>query len=186
MRVIAGRLRGRALKAPRGDATRPTSDRVREALFSILGDVSDLRVLDLYAGSGAIGIEAWSRGAGCVVLVESGRNAIHCIRDNLGQLGIERGVTLLPARVERSLERLVALGPFDLVYCDPPWGQLDRSVAGLATLLESPIAAEGATLVVEHPSRTDGLNWPPRLGQMSDRRVYGDTALAIFRDFARS
>ena len=103
LRVIAGSYRGRRLHAPRGNATRPTSARVREALFSILGDLSDARVLDLYAGSGALGIEALSRGAKSVVLVEHDRAAIACIRENLAAIGASNQARVLPVRVSVAL-----------------------------------------------------------------------------------
>ena len=98
MRVVAGELRGRRLVAPSGDATRPTADRVREALFSILGDVSGARVLDLYAGSGALGIEALSRGAAAATFVDSSQEAVAAIRRNLSELGLEAVVQCLPRR----------------------------------------------------------------------------------------
>src|SRR5689334_6792402 len=97
MRVIAGTHGGRELTAPKGRATRPTSDRVREALFSILGDITDLAVLDLFAGSGALGIEALSRGAGPATLVDSGAHAVAAIKRNLESLGIEADVVRQPA-----------------------------------------------------------------------------------------
>ena len=96
VRVVAGRLRGRGLSAPAGDATRPTGARVKEALFSILGDVTGARVLDLYAGSGALGIEALSRGAASGVFVESARPALACLRENLTKLGLDDVATTLP------------------------------------------------------------------------------------------
>ncbi len=181
MRVIAGNLRGRPLKAPRGDATRPTTDRVREALFAMLGDLAGDRVLDPYAGSGAIGIEALSRGARHVVFVESARPAVACIRHNLEQLGLKRAATVLSSRVEKSRARVQGVGPFDLVYCDPPWSHLERSVVGLRDLLEGGLAAGGGTIVIEHPARATIPELGPELGRLSDRRLYGDTALSVFR-----
>src|SRR5882724_5521373 len=137
MRVIAGRLGGRALKAPAGDATRPTGARVKEALFSILGDMSALSVLDLYAGSGALGIEAVSRGAGSVVFVESARPALACLRENLTKLGLESVASVLPLRVESALPRLRKYGPFGLVLCDPPWRDAETARLQLLTLAEA-------------------------------------------------
>src|SRR5689334_18455145 len=128
MRITGGVFRSRMLTAPRGQQTRPTSDRVREALFSMLasaGAFSDElgpRVLDLYAGSGALGLEALSRGAQSAVLVESGRPALAAIRDNARALDVEGQVTVIGARVDRALAELE--GPFDLVLIDPPYADV--------------------------------------------------------------
>jgi 16S rRNA (guanine966-N2)-methyltransferase len=120
MRIIAGRWRGRALAAPAGQATRPTSDRTREALFSMLasriGTFEGLRVADLFAGSGALGLEALSRGAAHCTFVETDRTAIEAIRRNLAALGAEAEVLASPAEHARLP------GPFDLVFLDPPYG----------------------------------------------------------------
>lgn len=181
MRVIAGRFRGRPLHAPRGEMTRPTTDRVREAVFAVLGDLAQARVLDLYAGSGAIGIEALSRGAAHAVFVEAAQPALACIRRNLQQLDVRQEATVIGARVERCRGRLRELAPFDLVYCDPPWAHLQRSLVGLRDLLDANVARAEATVVVEHPSRETVPDLGPGLGQPFDRRVYGDTALSFFR-----
>src|SRR3954467_6793389 len=114
MRVVAGAYKGRRLHAPRGRRTRPTADRVREALFSILGDVSGLRVLDLYAGSGALGIEALSRGASAAVFVEFARPALASLRENLTKLGLDDVATTLPVRVESAAAKLGHHAPFEL------------------------------------------------------------------------
>src|SRR5580692_6775643 len=121
MRVIAGRLGGRRLTAPRGMATRPTSDRVREALFSALGPLGGAAVLDLYAGTGALGIEALSRGAARATFVESARPALAALRDNLAALGLEGAARVLAMPVERAVTRLG--GAFDLVLADPPYAE---------------------------------------------------------------
>src|SRR5262249_11647223 len=123
-RVIAGELGGRVLKVPRGMATRPTGAKVREALFNVLADVSGAKVLDLYAGSGALAIEALSRGAELAVLVEHDRAALACIRDNVAALGLAARTEVVPLRLPRGLTRALARGPFDLVLCDPPWADL--------------------------------------------------------------
>ena len=116
MRVIAGKLRGRPLRAPRGLTTRPTADRAREAIFQILGNVSDLVVVDLYAGTGAMGIEALSRGAARAVFVESDAGALRSLKENLTRLGITGQATVLETTVERARPRLTKLAPFDLVH----------------------------------------------------------------------
>ena len=120
MRVIAGRLGGRKLVAPRGLSTRPTSDRVREALFSALGAVTGARVLDLFAGTGALGVEAISRGAARAVFVESARPALAALRENLGALGLAESARVVPQLAERALGAVIAEGPFDLIFADPP------------------------------------------------------------------
>ena len=118
MRVVAGELGGRRLHAPAGGATRPTADKVREALFSIVGDIEGARVLDLFAGSGALGIEALSRGAADATFVERAGPAVAAIRRNLLELGLEGDVRR--GDVARFLKRAAGEPPFDLVFCDPP------------------------------------------------------------------
>jgi len=175
VRVVAGELRGRKLVAPPGDTTRPTADRVREALFSILGDVSDLRVLDLYAGSGALGIEALSRGAAAAVLVDSSRVAVTAIRRNLSELGLEASVQRRDA-----LAYLAAAGggdPYDLVFVDPPYDSAVRLAPELAELLP-PVLAKDAVIVTESNKRAP-LELPfPLLRE----RSYGDTRIAVHRN----
>ena len=174
MRVIAGRLGGRRLTAPRGLATRPTSDRVREALFSALGDVRGARVLDLYAGTGALGIEALSRGALQATFVESARPALAALRENLASLGIEDLGRAVASPVGRALTGL--RGPFDLVFADPPYAAIAEAAAVLATL--RPALADEARVVVEHASRDAA----PAIAGLTPRpsRAYGDTAVTIY------
>jgi 16S rRNA (guanine966-N2)-methyltransferase len=185
VRVVAGRLGGRALKAPAGDATRPTGARVKEALFSILSDVRGARVLDLYAGSGALGIEALSRGAARVVFVEAGRSALACLRENLTGLGLLGQAEVLALRVEAARSRLAARGPFDLVLCDPPWRDVQRARAELEVLVAAGAFAPHARVAIEHSVKS-----PPSLpnadtGQKSalcevDQRHWGDTGVTFF------
>ena len=178
MRVIAGTLGGRQLRAPRGDATRPTSDRVREALFSVLGDVGGAVVLDLYAGTGALGIEALSRGAARAVFVESARAALRSLRENLASLGLADFARVFGAPAARVLGEAARLGPFHLVLADPPYAEAERALALLERLAEMPEAlAPGARLVLEHASRDrpTASRLLPRA-----RKVYGDTALSFF------
>ena len=173
MRVIAGALRGRVLVAPPGRATRPTSDRVREALVSILGDVSGLRVLDLFAGSGALAIEALSRGASEATMIDSAQTAITTIRANLASLGLD-------AQVHRQhalsfLRRAQAADwQYDLVFLDPPY----RSVSSFTSRLSSallPILSPDARAVSESDRRAPlELNLP-----LLDERKYGDTLIRI-------
>ncbi len=183
MRVIGGVLGGRRLVAPSGHATRPTSDRVREALFSMLGDVSGAVVLDLYAGTGALGIEALSRGATRAVFVENGRPALATLRQNLATLGIEgasRVITQPVTRALSSLSSLTPLGPFDLILLDPPYAALVEAgrVLGALAAETSNLVALSARLVLEHASR-DAPPTPARLARV-DTRIYGDTAISFY------
>ena len=172
MRVVAGELGGRRLHAPPGARTRPTADRVREALFSMLGDVSGARVLDLYAGSGALGIEALSRGAASAVFVERDSRAAAAVERNLASLGVEGRV------VRQDALRFLARGegPFDLVLCDPPYDSAAR-LAGSLTERLPVVTPEGARIVTESDKRNP-LELPfPLLRE----RSYGDTRIAIHR-----
>ena len=175
MRVVAGELRGRKLVAPAGGATRPTADRVREALFSILGDVSGLRVLDLYAGSGALGIEALSRGAAAAVFVDSSQAAVTAIRRNLSELGLEA-----PVQRRDALAYLAAAAggdPYDLVFADPPYDSALHVASRLAEQLPSLLTAD-AVIVTESNKRAP-LELPfPLLRE----RSYGDTRSAVHRN----
>jgi 16S rRNA (guanine966-N2)-methyltransferase len=179
MRVTAGIHRSRLLQAPKGTTTRPTTDRVREALFSILaarGALADAKVLDLYAGTGALGIEALSRGAAHATFVEHERSALACLRTNVESLGETRRATILPLRAERAAGRLA--GPFDLVLGDPPWADVSQAVDVLATLVSRSLVAPAAIVVLEHSSREDA---PVVAGlTLCEPRTYGDTALAIY------
>jgi len=174
VRVVAGELGGRKLVAPPGEGTRPTADRVREALFSILGDVSGLRVLDLYAGSGALGIEALSRGADAAVFVDSSQAAVTAIRRNLSELGLEA-----PVQRRDALDYLAAAtggDPYDLVFADPPYDSAVRLAPALAELLP-PVLAKDAVIVTESNKRAP-LELPlPLLRE----RSYGDTRIAVHR-----
>jgi 16S rRNA (guanine966-N2)-methyltransferase len=173
MRVIAGAHGGRSLTAPRGRSTRPTSDRVREALFSILGDLYGADVLDLYAGSGALAIEALSRGAASATLVDSAPAAIASIRRNLAALGLEARVHRADARAFlRAASR--SSPQYDLVFLDPPYRHSSELGAELSTAL-APMLAPGARVVAESDRRA-----PLRLElPLLDERRYGDTLILI-------
>lgn len=171
MRVIAGQFGGRRLTAPKGSATRPTSDRVREALFSVLGDVSGLTVLDLFAGSGALGIEALSRGAGRAVFVERAAPALAALQGNLDALGIVAEVHRGDARV--FLRNASQAGhPYDLVFLDPPYREADRLGHELDL---GGVIAPGGRLVTESDRRSPlAIDLP-----LSFERRYGDTLIRI-------
>jgi len=177
MRIIAGRLRGRDLGAvPEG--VRPTSDRVRESLFSILGSVKGLSILDLFAGTGAFGLEAISRGAETVVFVDRSRQVVRELRGRIERLGLdESGVLrILTSDAKKAIRRLARErgARFDLVFLDPPYEEGDR-VGTLDALFESGILADHARVVVEGPKRHP---LPPRSGTVVlDERDYGDTTL---------
>jgi 16S rRNA (guanine(966)-N(2))-methyltransferase RsmD len=179
LRVIAGRLGGRRLSAPRGQVTRPTGARVREALFAILGPLDGVRVLDLYAGTGALSIEALSRGAERAVLVEHDRNALACLRENVETLALAPRAVVVPLRLPRALAAALAHGPFELVLCDPPWADLASASALFSRLPREGGLAPGARLVLEHAEKDD----PPALPGLAvvDRRTWGDTAVTMFR-----
>lgn len=174
MRVVAGTARGLALTAPRDRSTRPITDRVKETLFAILGDrVPDARVLDLYAGSGAIGIEALSRGAAHVTFVERSRDALDAIRTNLERTGLAASAEVVPTAVARFLDAPAEARP-DIAVLDPPYTERDI-VAPLRVL--SARLAPGGTVVVKHHWRTavpevDGL-------PITRRRRFGETMLTF-------
>lgn len=172
MRIIAGQFRGRRLTTPPGNDTRPTADRVRESLFSILGPLPGARVLDLFAGSGALGLEALSRGAATATFVERAPAALKAIRANLAALEAT-------ARVhDRDVVAFVrdasqAGGPYDLVFLDPPY----RDAAGLGPALDlTALLADGGRAVSES-DRREPLTLPGLA--VTDERRYGDTIIRI-------
>ncbi len=184
MRVVAGRLRGRLLNAPPGDATRPTGARVKEALFSILGDVASSRVLDLYAGSGALGIEALSRGAAAAVFIEAARPALSVLRDNLTKLDLLSSSKVLAVRLEVARPQLAREQPFDLVLCDPPWRDAHAALEQLQDLAELGVFAPTARVVLEHSAK-EPLAAAASSGTrnrlfVTDERRWGDTAVTLF------
>jgi 16S rRNA (guanine966-N2)-methyltransferase len=181
VRVVGGAFRGRRLAAPRGETTRPTADRVREALFSILGErVEDARVLDLYAGSGALAIEALSRGAAWADLVDRGAAAVAAARANLEAVGVRAAPPPPAARVHRSDALRFLRGAaggraqYDLVFLDPPYALAVRLGPELGPAL-TPVLAPGATVVGESDRRAPlDLDLP-----LTDERRYGDTLIRL-------
>lgn len=178
-RIIGGTAGGRRLQTQRGMQTRPTSDRVREALFSSIeswcGSLRGLRFLDLYAGSGAVGLEAWSRGAGVVTMVEQDRRATALIRNNATTIGF-RGADLVAASVDSTLRRPPA-APYDVAFLDPPYPLgADEVDADLRALHQFDWLVPGAMVVVERSSRSDSPDFPQGFTDLRERR-YGETTL---------
>ncbi|HTU81793.1 MAG TPA: 16S rRNA (guanine(966)-N(2))-methyltransferase RsmD [Candidatus Acidoferrales bacterium] len=175
-RITGGSLGSRKLKSPKGLHVRPTPGRVKESLFSILADrLEGARVLDLFAGTGAIGFEAASRGASRVVAVEAHRETAHAIEEAAKNLGVEGVVEVFPAPAERALYRLE--GPFDIVYLDPPYAN-EVPLQLFRLLLERGLLAPGALIVFEHAAKTILPDVPGY--RCTREEVYGDVALAFF------
>src|SRR5689334_19932564 len=172
-RIIGGSAGGRRISTPAGQHTRPTTDRVREALFSSIeawcGSLQGLRFLDLYAGSGAVGLEAWSRGAGVVTLVEVDRRTARLIEQNARTLGFDRA-EVVAASVTATLTRPPS-APYDVVFLDPPYPLDDASVAEeLALLAGQGWLVPGAMVVVERSSRSPQPDWPATIEGSRSRR----------------
>ncbi len=189
MRVVAGSLKSRALRAPKGSTTRPTSDRVRESLFAILGDLHGVRVLDLYSGSGALAIEALSRGAASAVCVESNRAAVLVIEENRTSLGLADRLHVVSRRVGDCAKTLTVGGarPFQLVLADPPWAEVATTAPKELALVLDPasgLVEEDTLLVLEHSAR----DTPPELPfvTLEETRRWGDTAATFYRVVARA
>ena len=184
MRIIGGAVGGRRIRAPHGSGTRPTSDKVRGALFNILGPPDEnVRVLDLFAGAGALGLEALSRGAAKTVFVERDSHALGALRRNIRELGFEERATVMGTEVGTALRRLAAShSQFAWVFLDPPYKQEVEAVLG--ELGSSELLAPCAVVVVEHDRR----HRPPgsvcgSVGGLflTDRRDYGDTEVSFYR-----
>jgi 16S rRNA (guanine966-N2)-methyltransferase len=182
MRVVGGRLRGRILAAPKSHNIRPTADRLRESLFNILlhaydDPVADARVLDLFAGTGALGIEALSRGAAFALLVDDGAEARALLRENTTSLGLG-GVTKIFRRDATKLGPIAPLEPFSLVFSDPPYGQALAEQA-LASAREGGWLTPAALIIVEEAVKP-GFVVPEGFSEL-ERRRYDDTELIVLR-----
>ncbi len=176
-RIIAGEFRGRRLSVP-ADTTRPTSDRVREAVFSMLGarvDIEGFRVVDLYAGTGALGLEAVSRGAASAVLVEADRKAAKVVRDNIATCRAGGRARVVDRTVESFLS--AAAGPFDLAFIDPPYDVTTAAVDAVLTSLV-PALSDGAWVLVERGARTAPISWPDGVDEVSSKK-YGDSIVHL-------
>jgi 16S rRNA (guanine(966)-N(2))-methyltransferase RsmD len=175
VRIIAGRLKGRRLSAPAWDGLRPTSDKLRETLFNILAPrIAGARFLDAYAGTGAVGIEALSRGAAHVSFVERDRRAQALVAENLAHCGVADGYVIIRASVARAVDDLGA-EPFDIMFFDPPYGdEVDEVLAAAGERL-----AAGGVLVLEHARRRMS---PECLGRLQRTRSVqsGDSALTFY------
>jgi 16S rRNA (guanine966-N2)-methyltransferase len=182
MRVIAGRFRSRRLKGPRALRIRPTSDPLRETLFNVLGPtVEDSLFVDLYAGTGAIGIEAISRGAREVIFVESHPKTARLIRDNLAALGVGQGTEVIESTAAHGLERLAARHLLaDFIFLDPPYDAPGERTRTLEFLDESHLIAPGGIVIAEHRRQMD---LPERFVRLERARLLeqGDAALSFYR-----
>jgi 16S rRNA (guanine966-N2)-methyltransferase len=185
MRIVAGKYRSRLLKSLKGNVLRPTSDRLRETLFNVLGpNVSGSRFLDVFAGTGAVGIEAISRGAVEVVFIENHIPAATLIRRNLASLAVQNGAQVLSLDALRALEKLAARhnptnAPFDFVFVDPPYAEKDQYDSVLGFLGAAPFLSQGSLVIAEH-RRTHEL--ARRIGRLLQTRILrqGDAALSFF------
>lgn len=176
MRIIAGSNKGRILKAPTWDGLRPTSDKLRETLFNIIAPhVIDARVLDVFAGTGAVALEALSRGAAAATCIEQDRRAVQLIEENRARCGEENRCAIIRDAVERALARPVRGGPFDIIVLDPPY-----DYAGIDTAVRHAASqrSPGAVLVLEHASRVT----PPAPAGLAVTRTVksGDSALSFY------
>ncbi|WP_353651043.1 16S rRNA (guanine(966)-N(2))-methyltransferase RsmD [Nakamurella sp. A5-74] len=183
-RIVGGAFGGRTLRTPTGSVTRPTAEKIRAALGNALqatGSLEGAAVLDLYAGSGALGLELLSRGAASLVAVERDKAALETLRHNVSELKVS-SVEVLAGDVAVVLRRLAARGTgsrFDVVVADPPYGLPDADLAEVLAALV-PLATPGADVVVERGSRSAALVWPPPIQERRTKR-YGDTLLCYGR-----
>lgn len=181
MRIIGGVARGRRLFLPGGCPVRPTSDAVKEALFNLLGDIEGLSFLDLFAGTGSVGIEALSRGAAEVFFVEKNRAVVQCIEDNLGKCGFDWRCEILATDVKNAVSILAKRkARFDILFADPPY---DEGFVGetLQCLVGTNLISRDGVVVVQHSVREEAQgseNWGFAL---TDQRRYGDTLLSFLK-----
>lgn len=181
-RIITGKARGTPLVTPPGQGTRPTADKTKEALFSIIAsEVSEARFLDLYAGSGQVGLEALSRGAALAVLVEKDRLALAAIRANRDKTHLEEGCRILPMDVARALQILRSEGQtFDIVFLDPPYARASESLLQLAPALADGLLCQDGMVILEHEST---LAPPLNVTNLQLRRSckYGTAMLSFYQ-----
>jgi 16S rRNA (guanine966-N2)-methyltransferase len=180
LRITGGALRGRVLRSSRDAGIRPTSAKVREALFNVIGPVAGLRVADLYCGSGALGIEALSRGACEVVAVDRARISRQLVLGNLAQLDDDLAgrCRFVRSNVERWIKEAAGGPPFDLVLMDPPYAQLDSAVEVLATVFARGLIGPRGLAVCEHSARSK-IESAAGVFRISGNYRYGDSALSL-------
>lgn len=180
MRIIAGTARGRTIVAPAGEKTRPTQDYVRESLFNIIRwDIADARVLDLFAGTGALSLEALSRGAALAVMIDMDRAACDCIKKNMETTRLKERCRLIPRDYQQALRLLEAEGAaFDVVFIDPPY-RMENTGEMCAELYERGLLSRDAIILVEHRRGMAPLI-DPRF-EAYDQRSYGDTQITFVR-----
>jgi 16S rRNA (guanine966-N2)-methyltransferase len=171
LRITGGELGGRRIHAPKGPKLRPTTERVREAVFSILGDISGARVLDLFCGTGALAIEALSRGASEATLVDTHPKTA---RENVEKLGLADRASVVRADAVRFLSRAEE-GSFDLVLCDPPYRLADRLAADLDPLIRGALAESGRVMTESSPDNPLQMELP-----VLTERAYGDTLIRVY------
>jgi 16S rRNA (guanine966-N2)-methyltransferase len=180
MRIVAGQWKGQRLQAPAGNATRPTTDRVREALFSILGhEIQQSSVLDLFAGTGALGLEALSRGAKHAVFVEQRRETVSCLVSNIDRLGAQSTTKVIAKPVDRCWPELQVFQPYSVVFLDPPYRLVADGTIGkiIAKIVSSQIMVEDGLCVLEHASQ----DAPPEHTELQCvTRKYGDCSLSFY------
>jgi 16S rRNA (guanine(966)-N(2))-methyltransferase RsmD len=181
VRIVAGKARGRALRGPKGDSIRPTSDRARQTLFDVLGQWCEgMRVLDLFAGTGALALEAVSRGASFAVLVDSGREALQLCRENAEAMGVLSQVEIVSSDAFAAIDRLKKKGEkFALVFADPPYA-LEAGAKLAAAFGDGALLEAGARVCIEHDRREEV---PETAGELTriDQRKLGDTIISIYR-----
>lgn len=177
MRIIAGSAKGMKLKGPDGSEFRPTADKVKEALFSILGHrVIDAIFIDLYAGSGAVGIEALSRGASSCIFIENKKTSLQLIEENLKKTRLGEGTKIINNEVKKALKNMAAENiKADLVYLDPPYNSPDLATV-VRSLFELGIVADNGLVIAEHSSKN--RDWANSFNLLKQKR-YGDTILTI-------
>ncbi len=182
MRIIGGTFRSLPLKTLKGDRLRPTSDQLRETLFDVLGPrIEGATFLDAYAGTGAVGLEALSRGAADAVFIEHHRAAGNLIRENLASLGIKGGFRLVRSKVLAALEKLEAEGErFDFVFLDPPYDEIREYHHALRQLARSQLIGPGSVVIVEHSRH---VHLEPEYGALRQTRLlrHGDAQLAFYQ-----
>lgn len=178
MRIIAGKAGGRRLAAPSGLSIRPVLDQVKEAIFNILFDVGGLRVLDVFAGTGSIGLEAVSRGAKEAVFIDSSREAVRLIKENIKRCGFEEGCRVIPRHAEGALKSLGRKGErFDLIFIDPPYLK-NFVVSTIRLVSEAGLLSDGGKIITEHHPKEPVENVPEGL-KISDERKYGQTLVTF-------